>query len=185
MTTMTALKKVATAVSGIGNAVSNTFAEQAKNLTDVGREAFGNACWEIPKDELDKIADLVAENSTWKGTSSEAARRSEVTTVVKAYPFLGTASAAFKREYGELRREHLVKIARLCPDSATATDAAGRAIEFFETRAKKRGKSKSKKPADTLASSMEHAIDAATEIGNASLAKSLRTLAKKHGIAFA
>lgn len=176
MTTKTALRKVASAITGLQNAVSNTFAEQAHNITEAARLAFGQANWEIPKPELNAVVDMVAEASPWAGTSSEAARRSEVTTVVKAYPFLDTACDVFKREFGELRREHLVKIARLCPQSETARDAGLLAVEFFTAR-KKPGKSAT--PAEKLASGMTQAINNA---GDPALKQALYRLCRKYNI---
>lgn len=180
MATKTALKKVAQAVTGLGVAVSNTFAEQAHAITNAAREAFGNVNWEIDGAELDNVCETVRESAPWKGTGSEAARMSETRAIVKAYPFLATAADVFKREYGELRREHLVKVARICPTAETATDAGQLAVEFFEARDKNRGAGKGATSGDKLAAAMAQAINNCGD--NASLKRSLYSLCKKHGI---
>lgn len=140
MTAKTGLMKIARAVIGLGVSVSNTFAEQAQTITRTCRDVWGKVNWDLPADDVQTIVNAVTHESAWKGTSSEKARKSEIAAIVKAYPFLGTAAKIFRTTYGELRREHLVKIARLCPESETALDAGLLAVEYFEARDQKRGK---------------------------------------------
>lgn len=185
MTTQTMLKKVANTVSGISAALSNTLAEQSREITKVAREAFGRANWEIPKADLTTVVNAVADQSTWKGTKAEGARRSEVAALVVAYPFLGTACDVFKREFGQLRREHMIKIARLCPDSATASDAAMRAVEFYETRAAKKGTAR--KGSIGMAIGIIKNLQDDPNISKRKLInfrKDLAALCEKHGISY-
>jgi hypothetical protein len=140
MSTMQQLKKIAASITGLGNAVSNTFAESAHEITSACQEVFGRENWDIDKADITTVVNTVAEAAPWKGTTSETARKSEVIAIIKGYPHLAKACQDFRRTYGELRREHLVKIARIAPTSASAADTAGLAVEFFETRDKSRGK---------------------------------------------
>ena len=113
MATRTALKKVAVAIAGMSNAIANTFVESAHEIASTCQEAFGGSV-DIEKDDIAAIQDMVTETSAWKGTTSEGARRSEVKSIVLAYPYIETAAKVFKREFGELRREHIGKEATLC-----------------------------------------------------------------------
>ena len=187
MATQTALKKVANAVTGLSAAVSNTFAEQAHAITNACRDAFGSVNWDIDKQELEHVVDAVTDASPWAGTASETVRRSEVTTVVRSYPFLGKACDVFKKEYGELRREHLVKIARICPTAETATDAGLLAVEFFETREKNSSKGISGASGKTATIGMGLGIikNAATRKRNEiAFRKELAALCKKYNISY-
>jgi hypothetical protein len=181
MATQSALKKVANAITGLSAAVSNTFAEQAHAISSTCRDAFGSVNWDIDKQELAHVVDAVTDASPWAGTASESARRSEVTTVVKSYPFLGKACDVFKKEFGELRREHLVKIARICPTAETAMDAGMLAVEFFETREKNKGGATGKTA--TIGMGIGFIKNAQTRKRNEiAFRKELAALCKKHGI---
>lgn len=183
MATKSMLHRVAQAVTGLSSAVSNTFAEQAVAISEAARAAFGSTCWDIPKLELDTIVSDVREASPWKGSSAEAARESEVRAIVKAYPFLGSACGVFKREYGELRREHVVKVARLCPQSETAQDAGLLAVEFYEARDKKTGSKGGHKA--TIGMGLGIIKNAQTRKRNEiAFRKELAALCKKHGISY-
>lgn len=147
MSTISALKKVSNAITGLTNAVSNTFVESAASIAAACHDAFGGSL-DIEAGDITAIQDYVADNAAWKGTGSEGARRSEIKAVVLAYTGLETACKVFKREFGELRREHFVKLAREIPQCETATDAALIAVEFYETRGSNKasgGKTQSEK----------------------------------------
>ena len=89
---------------------------------------------------VEKIVEGIAENSTWKGTTAERARKSEYRAVIKGYPFLKAASLYFRREYGTYGKEHLLKIARLSPECETAEDAAQFAVDHFVAKDKAQGR---------------------------------------------
>ena len=177
MSTATALKKVSNAITGLTSAVSNTFVESASNIAAACHDAFGGSL-DIDAADITRVQDNVADNASWKGTSSEGARRSEIKAIMLAYTGLETATKTFRREFGELRREHFVKIAREIPQCETATDAGMIAAEFFETRG-----SKSKKgltAAQKLGAGMTQAINNTGD--NAALKRALYNLCKKHSI---
>lgn len=184
MATQSALKKVATAITGLSVAVSNTFAEQAHEISNACRDAFGSVNWDIDKQELAHVVDAVTDASPWAGSASQDARRSEVTTVVKSYPFLGKACDVFKKEYGELRREHLVKIARICPTAETAQDAGLLAVEFFEARDKSKSGTGAGKTA-TIGMGIGIIKNAQTRKRNEiAFRKALAALCAKYGISY-
>ncbi len=138
MATITSLKKVSAAITGIAVAVSNTFVESAGVIASTCHAAFGGSL-DIADADIKAIQDGVADNASWKGSSSEGARRSEVKAIVQAYPWLESACKTFKAQYGELRREHFVKIAREIPQCPDATTAAMYAVEFYQTRDSSKG----------------------------------------------
>lgn len=184
MSTMQQLKKVASTITGLGNAVSNTFASQAHEITSACQQVFGRENWDIDKADITTVVNTVEESAPWKGTSSAAARRSEVTAIIKGYPHLAKACDAFKREFGELRREHLVKIARIAPTSASPADTAGLAVEFFETRDKQRGKGAGAKP-KTITELVSGIFQVATrKQKEIKFRKELASLCQKHGITY-
>ena len=175
MSTSTQLKKVSNSITGLTTAVSNTFVESASTIAAACSQAFGGSL-DIATEDLTVIQDNVENDSTWKGSSSAGARRSEIKAIVLAYTGIETAAKTFKREYGELRREHFVKLAREIPQCETATDAALITCEFFEARGAKSGKSQTRD--QKLASGMTMAINNA----DAGLKRSLYNLCKKHNI---
>ena len=184
MSTMNQLKKIAGVVSGLGNAISNTFAQQAHEITKACQDVWGRENWDIDKADVTTVVNTVEENAPWKGTSSAAARRSEVTAIIKGYPHLAKACDTFKREFGELRREHLVKIARIAPTSASAVDTAMLAVEFFETRDKERGKGASAKP-KTISELVSGIFKVATrKRKEIAFRKELAALCQKHGVSY-
>ena len=176
MATKTALRKVAAAITGLTSAVSNTFVESAHDIAEACQQAFGGSI-EFEADDILSIQNSVEEQSAWKGSSSAGARRSEVKSIVGAYPWIEPAARAFKREYGELRREHFVKLARMCPEYETPTDAALDCVSFFEERGENNGGTKT--PAEKLASGFTMAINNAPS----DLKQSLYRLARKHNVA--
>lgn len=184
MSTMKQLKRVAASITGLGNAVSDTFANQAHEITNACQQVFGRENWDIDKADITTVVNTVEESAPWKGTSSAAARRSEVTAIIKGYPHLAKACGDFKRMFGELRREHLVKIARIAPTSASAADTAGLAVEFFENREKERGKGGGAKP-KTIAELVSGIFKVQTRSKKQiAFRKDLANLCKKHGIAY-
>lgn len=135
MATKSKLNHVANAITGITSAVSNTFIQSAEDIAEACAKAFGGSL-DIEPSDIKTIQDVCAESANWKGTSAEGARRSEIKSIVYAYTGLEVAAKAFKREFGELRREHFVKLARMIPQYVTPTDAALDTVDFFETRGK-------------------------------------------------
>lgn len=175
MATKSALKKVAQAITGLTSAVSNTFVESAHDIANACQAAFDGSI-EFEADDILAIQDGVEEQSAWKGSSSAGARRSEVKSIVGAYPWIEPAARAFKREYGELRREHFVKLARMCPQYETPTDAALDCVTFFEDRGSSGAGTRT--PAEKLSAGFTMAINNAP----AELKQSLYRLARKHNV---
>ncbi len=175
MATKTMLKYVSTAITGMTSSVSNTFVVVAKDIAHACNEAF-NGSLDIEPEDIKVIQDTCAETANWKGTSAEGARRSEIKSIVHAYTGLEIAAKVFKREFGELRREHFVKLARMIPQYVTATDAALDTADFFETRGKEGASGRT--PAQKLRVHMVGAINNAP----ADLKEALYKLARKYDI---
>ena len=133
MATKTTLKQVSNAITGLTSAVSNTFIQSAHDIAEACSVAFSGSL-DIEGADIKVIQDACEESASWKGTKAAGARRSEIKSIVYAYTGLEVAAKAFKREFGELRREHFVKLARMIPQYVTPTDAALDTVDFFETR---------------------------------------------------
>lgn len=141
MSTATQLKKVSNAITGLNTAITNTFVNSAGLIAAACNAAFGGSL-DISDADITVIQDNCEDNATWKGKNSAGARRSEIKSIVLAYTGLSTAAKVFKSEFGELKREHFVKVARMIPEYETPTDAALDAALYFETRADKSGNPK-------------------------------------------
>ena len=188
MATMTALKKVGAAVVGIATGVTDTFVNQALEIANAGKDAWGGSL-DIPETDVTTVVNYVTENSTWGkyvGSRKEnerkilSTRQKEVRDIIAAYNWISPASKVFKGEYGELRREHFMRIAREIPKCPDAESAAMYAVEYFQDRDAKRGKGKNVAPEKALDTHLEKAIDLARKVGNDSLANSLVRLRKNH-----
>ncbi len=71
---------------------------------------------DMSPEQITEVQNEVAKDAPWKGSSSEGARRSEIKACLIAYPYyFGEACALFRREVGELRRNHVLMIARQVP----------------------------------------------------------------------
>lgn len=133
MATKTAIKKVVSAITSVGANLTSTFVEWVAGIADTCTDTYGGDV--VPKADMTAILDGVEEISPWKGTTSAKVRRSEVQALVNSYPILSQACDQFRRQHGELRREHVLKIARLAPKAKNAKDCAAQAITFFKARA--------------------------------------------------
>lgn len=182
MATISNLKKIAKTFVSLDTSASKVFVEQSHYITKQCRQAFGGDIWNVPKDEIVKIADLVAEESPWKNTFSEKVRRSEIASIVKAYPYLSSACAIFERQYKALTRVHMLKIARLCPQCETPNDAALLAIKFFNAKKPTPKNSSAKSSAEKTRAGIMQAIK---HCGNTRMEKSLLRLCKTYNISLA
>ncbi len=175
MSTRTQLKQISKAITGMTSRVADTFVESAHDIANACRDAFDGSL-DIDKADIAVIQDNVTETASWKGTSAESARRSEIKSIVLAYTGLEAATKVFKREFGELRREHFVKLARMIPAYVTPTDAALDCAGFFETRGEKGASGRT--PAQKLRVHMVGAINNAPP----ELKAALYRLAKKYSV---
>lgn len=133
MATKTAIKKVVTAVTSVGANLTSTFVEWVAGIADICNDTYGGDV--VPKEDMTAILDGVEAESAWRGTTSAKVRRSEVQALINSYPILSQSCNAFKQQHGELRREHVLKIARLAPKAKNAKDCAAQAVTFFKARA--------------------------------------------------
>lgn len=155
MATKAALKKVSNTITRLTDAVSNTFIEQAHLIAAACSQAFGGSL-DIDAADLTAIQDVCEQDSTWNGSTSAGVRRSEIKSIVLAYTGLETGAKVFKREFGELRRNHFLKVARMIPEYETASDAALDSVLFFEERDAKANDPKTS--AEKLAAALKQAL---------------------------
>lgn len=179
MTTMTQVRKVAAAITGIESRVADTMVQVAADIANACQAAFGGL--DAEKDDIKAIQNAVTETASWNGTSSADARRSEIKSVIRAYPYIATAAKVFKAEFGELRREHFIKLCRMAPLYETPTDAALDCVGFFEDRNDRKGGSAGRKA--TIGMGLGIVKNAQTRKRNEiAFRKALATLCAKHGI---
>ena len=186
MATAKQLANCVKALLGIETAVADTFVSQTEIITNTLTETHGAGNWEIEKTDIEAMIDGVAEKATWSGTSSERARKTDYRAIIRGYPFLKDACKTFRDTYyngtdregekGPLGREHVLKIARLAPDSADADTAATLAIDHFIARDKAAGNGAASQQ-DKLIAGLKQAHKNAK--GSAMLAD-LETFLKKH-----
>ena len=167
-------------------AVAETFVQQTATVTNTLTETYGANNWDIEKANVEAMVNGVREKATWKGTSSERARKTEQRAIIRGYPFLKDSCKTFRDTYyngtdregmqGPLGREHVLKIARLAPDCADADTAATLAIDHFIARDKKSGSGAASQH-DKLVAGLKQAHK--NTKGSAMLAD-LETFLKKH-----
>lgn len=137
MTTATQVRRVAAAISGMESRVADTMVEVAADIASTCKDVFGGL--EPAKAVITAIVNTVAETASWADTKSEDSRKSELRAVIKSYPDIGIAAKCFRKEFGELRREHFIKLARMLPGQETPQLCAWNAAAFFEDRADNKG----------------------------------------------
>jgi len=158
MATVKQLKECAKVLGGLETAVADTFSTQAANITHKLTSVFGRENWAIDSGDIETMVESLAESATWKGTSAEKVRRSEYRSVIKGYPFLQNGCAYFRREYGTLGKDHMLKVARLAPECETADDAGQFAVEFFQAKDKASGKGNAATQGDKLIAGLKQAL---------------------------
>lgn len=108
------IKPIVTAIGSFEKTVSQTVVDAARNIADRVWNVFGDA--DISDEQMSGLLDAIAENATWKGTSSEAARRSEWKAFVTAVPYyLPEAINYYQKEFGGFTRVIMFRLARALP----------------------------------------------------------------------
>ena len=94
---------------------------------------------DIPKDQQDDILTRVAKDSTWGDTDAEGARKSEWRACLIAYPYyFAEACKLFRKEHGELRRAHMLKIARAVVKHESYREAVTTVVKSLAAKGKGR-----------------------------------------------
>ena len=172
-----ALTDLAATTDTSQSAMSYTFQTQGAAITEVCRNAFGPANWDIAPRDIVAITGMVEETATWKGTTSAGARRSELIAIVKGYPFLGDAVAMFRDgNGGNISRQQFLKLARLAPNNKSAKATAQAGLELV--KAKKKSGNKPLTPTEKRNRALKTAIDNS----RGAVKKSLIELVEKHNI---
>ena len=129
------MKTVVKAVSGMDSVVSQTLQSVVMKLVDACTATYGGE--DMTKSDILAVQDAVTADAPWKGTSSEGARRSEIKACLKAYPYyFHEAVRSFRLGFGELRRTHILMIARELPKHENWKDAVATVITRVKAKVK-------------------------------------------------
>lgn len=169
------VKQIVDSAVAFDSNVAKSVVELVKKFADVVFATFGGD--EIEKDKMDAMLDGIEERSTWKGTKSRNARRSEWKAAINASAFnFGAACDLYHKKYGAFNRVVMFKLARVLPWHEHTTDAVREAYKACNSKPAKA------KPA-TLASAVKSVLRAGGRKRNEiAFRKALAALAKKHGI---
>lgn len=130
------MRRIVKAFTSFENAVSQTMQQQVIALVDACTAEYAGD--DVPKADVLAIQDAVASDSKWKGSSSEGVRRSEIKACLTAYPYyFGEACTAFRKDFGELRRNHMLAVARELPKHEEWRDAVTTVVKRMREKAKK------------------------------------------------
>ena len=125
---------IARVVTQHEKATSNTMQALVMALVDACYATFDGA--DIEKEQQDDILTRVENDASWKGTSSAGARQSEWRSCLIAYPYyFAEACKEFKKAYGELRRNHMLKIARAVVKHENWRDAVTTVVKSLKAKA--------------------------------------------------
>ena len=119
-----------------------TQAERAASMTmQVMVLALVDACYDtyngkdIDKAQQDDILSKIENDASWKGSASAGARVSEYRACLIAYPYyLAEACKWFRKEFGELRRVHMLKLAREVVKHESWKDAVTTVVKAFKAK---------------------------------------------------
>lgn len=112
------IKSIVTSIRKLDTQTAITMQEMVLGLVNACTATFGGE--DMTAEQIAQVQDAVTKDAPWKGTSSEGARRSEVKACLKAYPYyFAEACAGFRKQHGELRRNHVLMIARAVPQHET------------------------------------------------------------------
>ena len=112
---------------------SNTMQALVMSLVDECYLTFEGA--DIEKAQQDDILSRIESDASWKGSSSADARKSEWRSCLIAYPYyFADACKQFKKDFGELRRGHMLKLAREVVKTENFRDAVTTVVKFFSKK---------------------------------------------------
>jgi hypothetical protein len=176
------IKSIITAVRKFDKAITNTVVEESKLVAERVWNTFGDECSE---ETAANVADAIAADAPWKGTGSEAVRKSEWKAFVYAVQFyLPEALDHWKTKHKDvtLTRVALFGLARRLPkgdDYKAIVDAY-----VADLKSKKSGSSNKKvHPATAIKNSIASIFRVQTNAKNViAFRKELAELCNKHGI---
>ena len=127
------IKQVVGCIRKLESTVSVTIQNTVKDLVASCYATFDGE--DITKEQVLAIQDAATIDAPWKGTSSEGARRSELKALLVAYPYyLGEACGMLRRDFGELRRMHVLMLARELIKVADWKDAVTTVVKKLQSK---------------------------------------------------
>ena len=124
-----AVKNISSAVTSAIGAIKNTLREQVTSLVTACNNEFGG---DYMPDKIAKaISESVATELGWKGKTATV-RKSEVRSVLGAYPFLVEGMKEYERATGNIGWHSMVKLARQLPLHNTTKAAVNACIKKVE-----------------------------------------------------
>ena len=170
------VKTIIAAALDVDKKVAATLVESALAFCDAVWDTYKGD--EIAKDDMTGMLDAIEEGSSWKGTRSAAARRSEWKAAINAVPFsFREACQEFKRANPVgFTRVAMFKLARECMKHEYIEDAVAAVVEGKKA---KQAKAKARSLVSTLKAVFAVQTRKRKEIA---FRKELAALMAKHGI---
>ena len=133
------IKAVVSSIRKLDSQVAVTMSEMVRGLVASCTTTFGGD--DMTPEQITSVQDACTADAKWKGTSAEGARRSEIKACLIAYPYyFGEACDAFRKEFGELRRSHVLMIARQVPKHESWRDAVTTVVKSIKSSVKGAGR---------------------------------------------
>jgi hypothetical protein len=127
------IKSVVSSIRKLDTQTAVTMQQMVVGLVDACTVTFGGD--DMSADQIKSVQDQCTADAPWKGTSSEGARRSEIKACLIAYPYyFGEACAKFRTGFGELRRNHVLMIARELPKHESWKEAVAAVIKKIKAK---------------------------------------------------
>ena len=127
------IKTIVSSIRKLDTQTAITMQQMVSGLVDACTQTFGGD--DMTAEQIANVQKEVAADAPWKGTSSEGARKSEIKACLVAYPYyFGEATAGFRKQFGELRRTHVLMIARALPKHESWKDAVAAVIKKIKAK---------------------------------------------------
>lgn len=128
------IKAVVSSIRKLDSQVAITMSEMVMGLVAACTTTYGGD--DMTPEQINEVQDACTKDAKWKGTSAEGARRSEIKACLIAYPYyFGEACNAFRKEFGELRRSHVLMLARQVPKHESWRDAVTAVVKTIKSKA--------------------------------------------------
>jgi len=127
------IKTVVSSIRKLDTQTAVTMQQMVVGLVNACTQTFGGD--DMSADQIAEVQNACTADAPWKGTSSEGARRSEIKACLIAYPYyFGEACAKFRTGFGELRRNHVLMLARELPKHESWKDAVAAVIKKIKAK---------------------------------------------------
>jgi len=130
------IKTVVSSIRKLDSQVAITMSEMVMGLVNACTTTYGGD--DMTDVEIKAVQDAVTKDASWKGSSAEGARRSEIKACLLAYPYyFGEACDLFRKQFGELRRSHVLMLARQVRKHESWKDAVTTVVKSLKSKASK------------------------------------------------